>query len=74
MKLRKASSPEFLGYTPGSGESTALLQEVIIQEIKMAKFAMNHGEVAACEVYEPLNGLWSPLPGYSDSLKAEDKP
>lgn len=50
MKLRKASSPEFLGYTPGSGESTAFPQEVIIQEIKMEKFAVNHGEVAACEV------------------------
>lgn len=46
----------------------------------MADFAMNHSKAAACEVQEPLNSQWSPLPGYSDysaysdSLKAEDEP
>ena len=50
------------------------------QEIKMANCAMNHSKAAACEVQEPLNSQWSPLPGYSDysaysdSLKAEDEP
>lgn len=43
MKLGKPSNPEFFGYRHCSGESTAFLQEVIIQEISMANFAMNRG-------------------------------
>ena len=74
VKLRKISSLNSWVVQSGSDQSTAFLQEIIIQEIKMANSAMNHGKAAACEVQEPLNSPWSHLPGYSDSLKAEDEP
>ena len=77
VKLRKISSLNSWVAQSGSDQSTAFLQEIIIQEIKMANFSMNHGKAEACEVQEPLNSQWSPLPAYSDysdSLKAEDEP